>query len=219
LTISLPRFRHAFIAIGIASAFAPSSGRAHPHVWVDVRNEIHVTDSGLISAISVVWSFDEFYTAFAIQGLDLDGDGTYSPAELQELANINMAELEAWDYMMAVNSQPGHRTPRFATPTNAVNQMLAGRLELRFTLPLAEPVSAPLSIATYDPTFYVAMPLLIEDEDAVTLIGPGAGLCEAQVVRRADAEVFIADVDMPTEDELAQIAFDLADRIEISCPN
>jgi ABC-type uncharacterized transport system substrate-binding protein len=43
---------------------------AHPHVWATVHSEIVFGSDRQITGIRHAWTFDEFYTAMAIQGLD-----------------------------------------------------------------------------------------------------------------------------------------------------
>src|ERR1044071_5132030 len=46
---------------------------AHPHVWATVRSEILLGPNHEITGIRHAWTFDEFYTAMAIEGLDTKG--------------------------------------------------------------------------------------------------------------------------------------------------
>jgi len=50
-------------------AFAPVAS-AHPHVWATVRSEIELGPNHQITGIRQNWTFDEFYTAMAVEGLD-----------------------------------------------------------------------------------------------------------------------------------------------------
>jgi len=43
---------------------------AHPHVWVTMRSKIVYGPDGSMVAIRHAWTFDDMYSAFAIQGLD-----------------------------------------------------------------------------------------------------------------------------------------------------
>lgn len=51
--------------------------QAHPHVWVTVEATV-LYENGQITGLMHKWTFDDMYTAMAIQGLDTNGDGTYS---------------------------------------------------------------------------------------------------------------------------------------------
>ena len=50
---------------------------AHPHVWATVRSEIVLDANHQITGIRHHWTFDEFYTAMAVEGLDANKDGVY----------------------------------------------------------------------------------------------------------------------------------------------
>ena len=43
---------------------------AHPHVWATVRSEIVLGPNHQITGIRHHWTFDEFYTAMAVEALD-----------------------------------------------------------------------------------------------------------------------------------------------------
>ena len=53
---------------------------AHPHAWIDVRVTVLFDGDGAITGLRQSWLFDEFYTAFATEGLDGDGDARPPPA-------------------------------------------------------------------------------------------------------------------------------------------
>ena len=71
-----------------------SPATAHPHVWATVRSEIVLGPNHQITAIRHAWTFDEFYTAMAIEGLDTNKDGVYSKEELEPLAKVNVESLK-----------------------------------------------------------------------------------------------------------------------------
>lgn len=81
----------------LGSGFA---GRAvaHPHIFVQSRAELIFDDQGYLTHIRHHWRFDDLYTAYAVQGLDANQDGTFSPDELAELAAINIQGLEEFGY-------------------------------------------------------------------------------------------------------------------------
>src|SRR5680860_1290771 len=80
-----------------------SGAEAHPHVWATVRSEIVFGPDRKITGIRHAWTFDEFYTAMAVQGLDADGDGVYSKEELEPLAKVNVDSLQEFDYFTFVH--------------------------------------------------------------------------------------------------------------------
>ena len=74
-----------------------SAAVAHPHVWISVDTTV-VLEQGSIVGFQHKWTFDEFYTAMAIQGLDTNNDGIYSNQELAELAQVNIDGLKEFKY-------------------------------------------------------------------------------------------------------------------------
>ena len=96
--VTLGAYRQFGILCGaIALVSAPTAASAHPHVWATVRSEIVLGPNHQITAIRHAWTFDEFYTAMAIEGLDTNKDGVYSKEELEPLAKVNVESLKEFD--------------------------------------------------------------------------------------------------------------------------
>ena len=68
-----------------------------------VRSEIVLSPNHQITAIRQAWTFDEFYTAMAVEGLDTNKDGVYSREELQPLTKVNIDALKDFDYFTFVH--------------------------------------------------------------------------------------------------------------------
>ena len=85
--------------IGSIAALAANASpvAAHPHVWVSVETTV-VFENGSIAGFRHRWTFDEFYTAMAIHGLDTNKDGIYSRQELAELAQVNIEGLKEFGF-------------------------------------------------------------------------------------------------------------------------
>jgi hypothetical protein len=82
-------------ALVIALLATPAS--AHPHVWVAVETTVQA-ERGAFTGLRQRWTFDEFYSAMAIEGLDANGDGVLDRQELAELAKVNMDGLKEFAY-------------------------------------------------------------------------------------------------------------------------
>lgn len=160
-------------ASGVVLALMVSDAIAHPHVWVTSKSRL-VYEKEKITAIEQSWTFDEFYSAMAVQGLDANNDGQYSEAELAELAKVNMEGLKEFGFFTSAKS--GVSALPFAAPAKARLEHTGGVLSLHFTLPLKEPVAATdFAFATFDQTNFVAFELA--KENAVTLFG-APSVCE-----------------------------------------
>lgn len=74
-----------------------SGAWAHPHVWVNTETTV-LFEGGSIIGFRHKWTFDEFYSAMAIQGLDANNDGVLDRNELAELAKVNVTGLKEFAY-------------------------------------------------------------------------------------------------------------------------
>jgi ABC-type uncharacterized transport system substrate-binding protein len=129
---------------------------AHPHVWVTYQTTV-LYDKGAITGFEHVWTFDDMYTAMAIQGLDKNSDGTYDKAELAELAQVNMDGLKDFDYFTF--PKLGTSALTLAGPQEAWLEHTSGVLRLHFKMPLSQPVLAEaegFNFSIHDPSFFIA---------------------------------------------------------------
>ncbi|MEG6507893.1 DUF1007 family protein [Methyloligella sp. 2.7D] len=169
--------RLAFGAPLAAFAIAASSSDpvdAHPHVWASVHSDVVFGPDDTIKAIRHTWTFDEFYSAMALQGLDTNGDGTYTKEELEPLAEVNVTSLKDFDYFTFVSV--GQDQVALNEPSDAWISEKDGIVTLHFTLVLPEPVSAKdheVKIEVYDPSFFVAFGFA--KEHPVKTVDAGAG--------------------------------------------
>ena len=142
-------------AIALLSA---SPAAAHPHVWATVRSEILLDANHQITGIRHAWTFDEFYSAMAVQGLDNNGDGVFSAEELKPLAEVNVNSLKDFDYFTFVHIGDADNLP-LKPPENYSLDYDKGLLTLHFTLPLDKPLDThkqAVDVDVYDPSFFVA---------------------------------------------------------------
>lgn len=164
--------------MSVLAVFAPQAD-AHPHVWVTYETTI-VYDKGAVTGLQHVWSFDDMYTAMAIQGLDKNGDGQYSREELDELAKVNMEGLKDFNYFTF--AKLGATDLKFSGPADPWLEYNNGILRLHFRMQLEKPVLAEaegLSFSIYDPSFFIAFEP--EKTDALKLASAPEG-CTASFV-------------------------------------
>lgn len=164
------------MALGLAAPV-----QAHPHVWVTAQAEIVYNPDGTVAAIRHVWDFDEAYTAFAIQGLDANKDGTTSRDELKPLAQENAESLHEFDFFTALKVD-GKR-PAFGQPKDYFMEMNGQLLRFVYVLPLETPVrpKTSLSLEVADKSFFVAFNLA-DGEGAVKLVNAPQG-CTVRINR------------------------------------
>lgn len=172
----------------IAALAIAGPAAAHPHVWVTMHATVLYDDKS-IAGLQQAWTFDEFYTQQAIEGLDKNGDGKYDRTELQELAQVNVDGLKEFDYFTYARLD---ETPlKFKPPTDYwLDYSDKGILTLHFTLPLEQPVAADargFNFAIYDSSYFIAFDFA--EQDAVKLSTHAPAGCRAAIHEPAeDAE-------------------------------
>lgn len=160
-------------AVALALSLAPQIAVAHPHVWVTVEATVAYTGGNVIG-LQQRWTFDDMYTAMAIQGLDKNGDGAYDREELKELAQVNIDGIKQFDYFTHAKLNDG--ALKFAEPKDFWLEHKNDVLTLHFTLPLEQPLVADtpgFSFAIYDPSYFIAFDFAKTNDKPVTL-GEGA---------------------------------------------
>lgn len=166
-----------------------SPASAHPHVWVSVETTVLV-EKGTITGFRHKWSFDEFYTAMAIQGLDTNKDGIYSREELAELAQVNIeglkdfkfftfaklgaAELELdapKDYWLTHAAAPKAEEPKPAASNDSKPNEKGGVMSRVWNAisgggkKASEAPAEPAKVLTLEFTLPLKQPVLVEAQD------------------------------------------------------
>jgi nickel/cobalt exporter len=202
-------------------AVAPAVAHAHPHEWVDVASEVLFDDKGQILAIRHHWRFDEAFSAFALQGLDTDGDGAYSQEELQPLAQVNVESLAEYSFFTFVSV--GDYQAGYGAPKDYHLDLDADRLTLHYTLPLAQPLftRGEVLLQVYDPEYYIAFAL--PSREAVRLVDAPAG-CRLAVYpagaldpAAAAALATIGPEQRELPDEMQDLTSGIDNSAEINC--
>ena len=159
---------------------------AHPHVWVSVKTTV-LFKGGAIVGLQQHWTFDEFYAAMAIEGLDKNNDGVYDRQELAPLAQVNMDGMKEFKYFTF--AKLGDAAVELSPPTDYWLEYTNKLLTLHFTLPLAKAVPAKanaLSFSTYDASFFIAFELA--EKDPIALRGDVPSGCTAIVAKDEDED-------------------------------
>jgi ABC-type uncharacterized transport system substrate-binding protein len=213
--ITLVRAAIVFIAMPIIFACNAS---AHPHVWVNVETELMAGPNQEITGFRHKWTFDEFYSEFAIQGLDVNGDGVYSEEELKPLAQTNVEALKEFEYFTFAFL--GKTKLALKEPLTDYRLVHKDKLlTLYFTLPLATPVPREkikeFNFSIYDPGMYVAM--TFDKKAPVTIASAGSMPCNVHIGDRTPAQQ--ADLSKLGEniDPSSNLGSQFAERVTIDC--
>jgi ABC-type uncharacterized transport system substrate-binding protein len=204
----------AFLSMFLVSAGVVS---AHPHVWVTVQTEVELGPNKEIIGFKHRWTFDEFYSEFAVQGLDANGDGVYSEEELRPLAQTNVEALKEFEYFTFPFI--GKTKVPLKEPTDYRLEYKDKLLTLYFTLPLAEPVPAgkvnEFNFAVYDPGMYVA--LTFDKKAPVKIVSARPLPCRAHVGDRTAAKEAALSQLGENIDPATNFGSQFAERVTIDC--
>jgi len=170
-----------------------TTAEAHPHVWITFETTV-VYDNGAFVGVRHKWSFDEFYTAMAIEGLDKNKDFAYFT--FPALAGKEIKVGEARDYWLE------HKD---------------ATLSLIFTVPFANPVlmeAKGLTISVYDPTYFIAFDLAKTDPAKLSEGAPKG--CEAKVGALAQQPGKDTGLDS-LQNQLGALGVSIAKTIRVEC--
>jgi ABC-type uncharacterized transport system substrate-binding protein len=182
-----------------------SAARAEPHVSIVASSELIYAVDGSLTGVRHAWTFDDMFSANALQGIEARTKGVYSRDELGELARINAESLSEYGFFTFATADG--RKARFQEPVDYFMEYRDARLTLHFTLPFKMPVKANvLALKVFDPASFTDF--RFAEKDPVRLVGAPAA-CRMQLQRAAD--------DVRDDDDLKSGAA-LANTITVQCP-
>lgn len=209
--------RIAALALLLAAALlAPRGAQAHPHVWVTMKSEVVYDAEGRLVALKEHWTFDDAFTAFALQGMEKKKDGTYGDDVLKPLAEVNVTSLKEYNYFVV--GKTATTKLAFKDPVDYFLTYEDERLTLHFTLPLAKPLPAKgtVTLEVFDPTIFVSFEFA--DGEKVKLAGAPAG-CGVEVISPEPpksgqlSEAFFSNLTSSSS-----YGAQFADKIVVKCP-
>ena len=146
------------LAVFVSFAFALAAA-AHPHVWVTATSELVYAPDGSVTGVRQHWTFDDMYSAFAVQGLEGKEKGKFTREELAPLAKVNVESLKEYAYFTYATAD-GKKAPFTEPLPDYALDYKEAILTLSLTLPFKTPVKAKdLKIEIYDPTYFIAFEL------------------------------------------------------------
>ena len=152
---------------------------AHPHVYVTAQTTVNITQ-GAITSFDHVWTFDEMYTAMAVEGLDKNNDKKFDREELAELAKLNVEGLKEFKYFTQAMLGQTELDLKDPQPGEYWLEHKDGILSMHFRVGLEKPVltdAANFSVTLSDPSFFIAITLA--EKDPVKLNAEAPKNCKA----------------------------------------
>ena len=113
---------------------AAGAASAHPHVWITATSELLYAEDGSITGVRHAWTFDDMFSAYAVQGLEAKKKGAYTREELGPLAQTNVESLKEYAYFTFARADG--KKERFNEPVDYYLDYKDTVLTLHFTLPL-----------------------------------------------------------------------------------
>ncbi len=141
----------------IAVNLLPNSAWAHPHEFVTMQIGIAFDDAGKIAGMRYNWVFDEFFSAYALEGQDNNKNGKVEREEMDAVLTEIIGNIKRIQYFTKFEAEG--LTPKFDEATPLSSEMIGRQLSLTFEVPFKasfDVTSTPLKYATYDPEFYIS---------------------------------------------------------------
>jgi ABC-type uncharacterized transport system substrate-binding protein len=144
-----------FFVVLICASFAPSSGRTHPHIWIDAVATFVFADSKL-TALRIQWTFDEFFSAALRDQFDPNKTGSFSGQALADLradANRGLKEFNWFTHLKI-----GGKKLIITEGKDFTAAIEGDKVVYRFTVPITppiDPVTTPVTLSLYDQSFYI----------------------------------------------------------------
>ncbi len=212
-------FRRLLILIFVVSfEVSDKPAQAHPHEWIDIKTALVFDERGRLEKIKMDWLLDEYSTAFTMEGMERDAEGSVSEASLNELAATIVGNLREFSYLTTFEPV-GDVTIEKAVPMKGALDGI--RFNFFFELILSEPLDlqgSKLTYSAYDPLYYIEI-LHSQDGPAVSLEHAPDG-CVADLKKPNPDEAQVAYAQSLDRGEAAEdgLGAFFAERVEISCP-
>ena len=209
------------VVCALAALALTGAASAHPHVWVTVKSELVYAPDGSFTGVRHAWTFDDMFSAFALQGIAAKKKGEFTREELAPLAEVNVASLKEYDYFTYATAN-GKKLGFVDPPAGHYLDFDQKEtvLTLHFMLPLKQPLKAKsLTVEVYDPEFFIAFG--VAEKDAVKLVGAPAQ-CKLTAGKPQEMSAALAQqfgrLAAGQRDPTLTIGAEYANRLSVKCP-
>ncbi|WP_439359767.1 DUF1007 family protein [Bradyrhizobium sp. DASA03007] len=202
--------------LAAAMTFVAGAASAHPHVWITATSELLYAADGSITGVRHAWTFDDMFSAYAVQGLESKTKGAYTREELGPLAQTNVESLREYAYFTFARADG--KKERFQEPVDYFLDYKDTVLTLHFTLPLKAPVKPKqLVLEVFDRSFFIDFQMA--KDNPVKLVGAPAG-CQMKLERPNDGTASAQKLNEQTflNGENSNFGMMFANKITVDCP-
>jgi ABC-type uncharacterized transport system substrate-binding protein len=203
-----------------ALLIAGGSASAHPHVWVTMTSAVVFGPDGAITGVRHAWTFDDMYSAFAVQGLEQKKKGEFTTQELEPLAKVNVESLKEYDFF--TYAKANGKEIDFVDPKEYHLEFDPKEtvLTLHFVLPLKTPLKAKsLDFEVFDPTYFVDFALAEKNPVSLEKAPDGCKLSVAKP-QEMTAEMARRLAEIPADGKIPENTYGEAfsNKIAVKCP-
>lgn len=181
----MKRLASFLLALALLVMALPRGAQAHPHVWIDTHATLRF-DAGKLTAIDVVWVFDDFFSSMMIEDFAAKGGKEFTPeghGELESQVMLPMAEFGFFTHVVADGT-----ALKIGKIENFKASIEDGRVTFAFRALLPRPLDprvTALSVGLYDESYYVE--LILDEWDPFRMAGeavPGCAIDLAEDMSR-----------------------------------
>lgn len=204
------------LLLAVALSLASGAAQAHPHVWITATSELLYAEDGTITGVRHAWTFDDMFSAYAVQGLESKAKGAYTREELGSLAQTNVESLKEYAYFTFARADG--KKERFQEPVDYFLDYKDTVLTLHFTLPLKNPVKPrQLVLEVFDRSFFIDFQMA--KDNPFKLVGAPAG-CQMKLERPSDGTASAQKLNEQTfmNGENSNFGMMFANKITVDCP-
>ena len=192
---------------------------AHPHEFVEMKTSVLFDAEGRATGLRYDWTFDEFFTAYAVEPSDTDGDGKPEQAGLDVLFGEIISNITPIDYFTKFDQNGA--VPKLGTAVPLGATMVGRQLNLKFDVAFDAPLDlsgVTMRYAIYDEEFYIAMNHA-EGDNALTLVNAPARCTQQIEVPDPSEETqdYAASLDK-TDTPSTDLGAAFAEWVHVSCP-
>ncbi|WP_439371327.1 DUF1007 family protein [Bradyrhizobium sp. DASA03120] len=202
--------------LAAAMTLVAGAANAHPHVWITATSELLYAADGSITGVRHAWTFDDMFSAYAVQGLESKTKGDYTREELGPLAQTNVESLKEYAYFTFAKADG--KKERFQEPVDYFLDYKDTVLTLHFTLPLKSPVKPKqLVLEVFDRSFFIDFQMA--KDNPVKLVGAPSG-CQMKLDRPTDGSATAQKLNEQTflNGENSNFGMMFANKITVDCP-
>ena len=206
----------AWLVLAGGVVLGAAAAQAHPHVWITAKSELIYAADGTITGIRHVWTFDDMFSSYALQGIEAKTKGAYSREELAALAQTNVESLKEYAYFTFAKADG--KKQKFTEPVDYFLEYKDAALTLHFTLPVKTPFKAKqLSLEVFDPTYFIDFQYA--EKEPVKLVGASTD-CKMQFQRPNDGSAAAQKLGEQNflDGSAANFAMMFANKILVECP-